>query len=360
MLRRIAMNPFVRSSSVVLLSMSIHAFAQAQSPQNSLQFASSTEPHAEVLRKVVLRNLPANLAFEYSQNWGHQAQVPSIQGIKPIHVLRNHGSWHRMKVVAQNLPHALRLRLEDLQFPAQDRMTARLAMTIPAIVEFEQQTWQNGVEVYSSRGRARMQLLANFILEGESQGSEQKYVVKMGRPRCISDEFVAENINGMGGDLARLAGNKLKSEFRRWQATLEQDVLKKTRAAVAQAVDATETRLCLAGLNREMYAQRLEAQAALMQASTRYSVPEAPKLAVSSALTTPAVIWIDSISFQIELGPMPERDRKTPTPNTTPHETPLAHPAPVYYSTPVAHSASTSHTSHSSSHTSQPEPARKR
>ena len=86
------------------------------------------------------RSLPPELVFECSHNWGHQAEIPSIQGVKPIHVMRNHGDWEKTQVVTRKLAKHLAVRIGELYSPADNRVVFTIHVTTPATVELRSQT----------------------------------------------------------------------------------------------------------------------------------------------------------------------------------------------------------------------------
>src|ERR1700722_1366088 len=47
------------------------------------------------LKEQLAQTLPPQFVFEKENNWGHQAQISSIQGFTPIYVTRNHGNWQK-------------------------------------------------------------------------------------------------------------------------------------------------------------------------------------------------------------------------------------------------------------------------
>ena len=118
-----------------------------------------------LLKEKLLDSLPAELVFESNNNWGHQAKVPSVQGVKLTHAMRNQGDWEKATVIAKDVPRRLSLRLNDLYFAEQNRIAFTMHLTIPAKVELRKQIWLDGVEVYTSHVRAHFQLSADLTME---------------------------------------------------------------------------------------------------------------------------------------------------------------------------------------------------
>ena len=128
------------------------AAAEANKPGPN-PLASAFHDLTAHLREEVLHNLPRDLVFDTNDNWGHQAQIPSVQGVHLIHVQRNHGTWEKSHVVARDLPANLQLRLGEMNSLSDKRAAFIIHMTTPANVELHKQIWQNGIEVYTSKLR---------------------------------------------------------------------------------------------------------------------------------------------------------------------------------------------------------------
>jgi hypothetical protein len=208
-----------------------------------------------MLKKGLLNQLPTNLVFEYSENWGHQASLTSIQGVKLIEVKRNHGSWHRMKAICQDPARSMDVYVRHQKLIGSDRLAFLLHVFMPATVELEEQTWQNGIEVFSRRGRARIDLHAEFQLESKIEWDAPDRpriadgrAIKLVNSKSYSENFVPENIRGVGGDFARIAGGNLANDFSRWQNRLENDAKDKLGVAIVKLGGTQETHTHMANL----------------------------------------------------------------------------------------------------------------
>ncbi len=231
-----------------------------------------------LLKEKLLDSLPAELVFESNNNWGHQSKVPSVQGVKLTHAMRNQGDWEKATVIAKDVPRRLSLRLNDLYFAEENRIAFTMRLTIPAKVELRKQIWLDGVEVYTSHVRARFQLSADLTMEAvmEPAGKERSSAdgvasFQLSRATCSCNRFVAENINGLGGDFARLFDGSVKHSFKPWQPSALREFQNRVADAVQIAGDTGEVR---AGLNKVLL-ESTAARTAFLQAQTAASSRQA-------------------------------------------------------------------------------------
>jgi hypothetical protein len=217
---------------------------------------------AERLRDALVRSLPPELVYESRHNWGHQAEIPSIQGVKPIHVLRNHGDWEKARVVTRKLEKHLAVRIGELYSPAENRAVFTIHLTTPATVDLRSQTWQNGIQVFTSSVRAHFHLDADLTVEAALTPSAN---LDLKGATFSSRGFVAENVNGLGGDFARYSGGLAQRSFKPWQPTILTEFQKSMIAALQTAGANAELHSGLDKMMRQSMAARvreLEAQAA--------------------------------------------------------------------------------------------------
>jgi hypothetical protein len=178
--------------------------------------AVSVKEAAGQMRSALAVTLPAEFDFRCENNWGHQAQIPSIQGVRFIQVMRNHGDWERARVVVRETPKRVNLRIGDLMSPEENRVAFTVYVNLPAVVELEKQTWQNGIQVYGGHVRARFQLSAAIRMEATLTGKDVRNM-QVVRATFTAGDFLVENINGLGGDLGRLVGAGAERRFKPWQ-----------------------------------------------------------------------------------------------------------------------------------------------
>lgn len=229
-----------------------------------LPVALPTVPVQELsarLKESLLKSLPDALVFETSNNWGHQAHVPSLQGIKPIQVMRNHGEWDKARVSSWQMPRYLWVRVADLAAPADDRVVFTVHLAVPATVQLDKRIWQNGIEVYSGRVRARFALTADLTIEAtappvgdNSTDGHREVRLQIARATFGCDHFVTENVNGLGGDLARLIGAQRK--FKAWQPAVLREFQEAVLTAMQLASATNELRTSLSRLVMQSLATR--------------------------------------------------------------------------------------------------------
>ena len=208
-----------------------------------------------LLKQAVLKHLPASIAIEKQHNWGRQTRVLSVHGVQATHVMRNHGEWEKVKTVAPDLSQNLRMEVYSLSSPGENRIAFKIHLGMPAAVEVEKQTWQRGIRLVSTRSRARLQIMADLIVETKmSQVSEDSaaadhvasFQLNGARTRC--ECFVVQSIDGIGGEMAKTAGCLLEQAFKPWRWKIESDFQQKICDAVLTAGGDSEVRLGLTKL----------------------------------------------------------------------------------------------------------------
>jgi len=243
------------------------------------------------LKESLLKTLPEALVFETSRSWGHQARIPSLQGVKPIHVMRNHGDWEKARVVTWQLPKYLWVRVVDLHSPDDNRIAFTMHMAMPATVELDQQIWQNGIPIYSGRVRARFHLTADVTIDAtlapvakESPTPHREASFQIARATFSCNDFVTENVNGVGGEIARLTGAQRK--FKAWQPPVLREFQELLLTAVQTASATSELRASLS----QVVAQSLATRSAILQAKAaaqRWPLPDSTPPVVAPAPAVP-------------------------------------------------------------------------
>jgi hypothetical protein len=218
-------------------------------PTESLNSLSS------VLKNIVLQQLPASPSFQTAHNWGHQAMVPTLQGLKIVHVLKNHGNWQILHAAVPDLTHNLEFRLHDLKIHDAERLTFWVYLSAPTKFDFHEQVWQNGLRILNATGRGRLRIWADIKLETlikiDTKGSflpDLAITFKAVDARVNYDNLVMENINGIGGDAARITGDVVHHALHRWKPSMERHVLERAREAVLKAGQSREVHVSLAKL----------------------------------------------------------------------------------------------------------------
>ena len=249
-----------RWSQPIALFVSLAAvqFAHAQSAGPKLEVplpTRSLKDFSKLLKEIVVATLPPVLQQESSKNWGQQASVPSMQGLKMIRVMRNHGNWQRWRAFTGPLAHQLELAVNDLRVVDGERFKCKISLALPTTAEYEQQTWQNGLRVFSSSARARLRVKLSLALEASVKLDSKNEILpdvlidfKVADAKVSYDNFVLENILGVGGDAARLAGEAGRVALKRWLPSVENHALEKGREAILKAGQNREFRINLAKL----------------------------------------------------------------------------------------------------------------
>lgn len=212
-------------------------------PDSRVPFPIPEVPFGKLLRDQMLQNLPSLLMLNRNDNWGHQAHVKSIQGLRIVEVLRNHGDWEKLTVKCLDVPHRLHLRVDELFFPARDRIAFLVRIELPADLEFTKQTWQNGLQLYVGHSRARVRFRTDLVLETGLKLDENGGIIahdaagfRIARANGCCFEFATEYVNGLGGDLAAMSGRNTERSFKHWQSSLEREVSEKVQTAFARTI----------------------------------------------------------------------------------------------------------------------------
>ena len=215
------------------------------------------------LRGFLMQNLPSPL-FEAKHDWGKTKNV--ARGLvwrgQGIHVYpevqrspKNHGTWRKVQVKADNLPDTLIVDLRNLQFPEAGRMTFEGFLSFDTQIDFEQQEWERGRKLYAGSARARLRLKLKLQCEATTQLQtkggllpDAVFRLRVTKADLTYDNFVLEHVAGVGGELSRLIGDALQGGLRRWHPSLEKNLLARADAAIVKAGDTKEVRLGLSTL----------------------------------------------------------------------------------------------------------------
>jgi hypothetical protein len=215
------------------------------------------------LRGLVLQFLP-NPLYEDTKHWGGQKEVAngiSWRG-KGIHVhpevqrkAKNHGQWWRVRVTAAGNGDSLVLQLRDHQQPEPGRLTFTAFISMNTDVEYERQTWDEGVRFYSGSVRARMRVMmilrceATSRLEPKDKGlPDIVFRLRVVKSDIEVSDLVFEHVPGIGGDAAKLLGEAARSSVAFWRPDLERKLLDKANRAILKGGDTKEVRVGLSKL----------------------------------------------------------------------------------------------------------------
>jgi hypothetical protein len=221
---------------------------------------------ASQFKESLLKGWPETLEFTVDRNWGHQAHVPSLQGLKPVDVLRNHGNWERARVASWKLPEYLSLHVSDVQSPEENRVAFTVSLLTPATVDLDWQIWQNGLEIFADHVRARLRLTAVVRIEAmvtplatDTPVPHRDISLLVTRATFGCTDFVTENVNGLGGDFARISGTL--RPFTAWQPPILRKFQEAVLTAVQTASSTSEVRPSLT----QLVARSLATRATILQ-----------------------------------------------------------------------------------------------
>ncbi len=241
------------------------------------------------LKEAFIKALPPELTYETRHNWGQQAEVPWIHGVRLVHATHNHGAWEKALVLSGPLARDLRVSVYDLQSLSDKQVALTVYVAAPATVRLNKQIWQSGIEVYSARVRARFQFRATFRLDVTASPEQHDFEhrpfarLQIKHATFSCDDFVAENINGLGGDFARLA--RPHESFWEWGPAVLGEFQKDILTGMATVASAREVQSNLDQLLANVPAARVAARQALAGAPVGSNAASADRLASKSDLT---------------------------------------------------------------------------
>ncbi len=216
--------------------------ASAQQPPPASN-SDSTEVLAEQLREFVLEFMPDPLYADESK-WN--LQKPNRRG-----QLKNDGHWIKYKITGRNLQNSLKLHIEDLR---KEGNTTRFVVKImfDAYAEMQRQNWKMGVRLYSgsTRGRFRVYLTLNCelttrVVKTKNWLPDVFFRLRVANSQFRYDNVVVEHTAGVGGDMARLLGEMMRSLIKAAKPNLERELIAKINAAIVKAGDTKEVRVSL-------------------------------------------------------------------------------------------------------------------
>jgi hypothetical protein len=217
---------------------------------------------AQILKPILIKSMPAVL-YEQKDNWGHQAMIPvglKWSGGKPTiqRSLRNHGVWKQLVITAQELPRTLEVKISDVKKVDAEKQTFKVFFTFQMGVDYDQQTWENGVRLWSGGVRARAQVHMNMECENTLRVELSKELlpdfilrIRVTKADVHYDDLVVEHINGIGGSGAKLVGMAVHDCMKQWRPSIERDLLDRVGAAVVKTADTKEIRFGFSSLMKK-------------------------------------------------------------------------------------------------------------
>ncbi len=246
-----------RDRSLAVLAVLIFVAPNARADEVPLADLSAN------LRGLVLQFLP-NPLYEDTKHWGGQKDVANgitwrCKGIKVHpevqHKAKNHGQWWKVRVTAAGNGDSLVLQLQDRQQPEPGRLTFTAFISMNTDVEYERQTWEEGVRFYSGSVRARMRVMMTLNCEATSRLEPKAKGLPdiVFRLRVVQSDFevsdlVVEHVPGIGGDAAKLLGDAARSSVAFWRPDLERKLLDKANRAILKGGDTKEVHVSLSKL----------------------------------------------------------------------------------------------------------------
>ncbi len=232
-------------------------------PGSALGLLGSNTPGALSgnLRAFLLKAMPDPL-YEDLRHWDLQKPVREVhwrgQGLNVYREVRevpkNDGHWWKVRVTAPNLADTLVVDLRDVQQPEPGRLTFTTFLSLDAHVDYDWQNWRNGHRMYAGSVRARLRLKltlrceATGRLEGNGILPEAVIRLRVVQSEAGYDNFVAEHIPGIGGEMAKVLGDAARAGMQQWHPSLERNLLARANEAILKAGDTKEVRVGLAAL----------------------------------------------------------------------------------------------------------------
>jgi hypothetical protein len=219
---------------------------------------------AESLRAFLLPHIPAPL-YEKRENWNHTVEATRLhwegKGLdlkaRTVKTYKKHGIWKHVLISSPNLVQSLKLVVQNLQMPEPGRTTFDVVLALPANVEYEQQHWERGVRLFSGSVRARMRVALTLTCElttrlesGSKLLPEVVLRLRVVRATTAYDQLVIEHLPGVGGDAAKILGEVIVENMKKWHPSVESNLLERLNAAIVKAGDSNEIRVGLTGLQR--------------------------------------------------------------------------------------------------------------
>jgi hypothetical protein len=218
----------------------------------------SPDALAGAIRGYLVHHLPDPL-YEAWPGWGNTCNAASGVkwkgqglGVHPeiLYKRKNDGKWGHVRVTAVNPADSLVFDVRDVAHPEDGKFTFAVFLSMDGRVEYEHQTWESGVRLYSGSAKARfrvkatLQCEATYRLEaGDFLLPEAVFRMRVTQANVGYDNFVMEHVGGLGGEAARILGDAGRGGLNKWHPGLERGLLAKANAAIEKAADTKEVRV---------------------------------------------------------------------------------------------------------------------
>ena len=213
-----------------------------------------------VLRDLLLKEMPTPLV-ESTHDWGKQSEVvvgrsfhrsgPLRWDVEPRAALKNDGHWYKVTVVAKDPQKTLALGLKDVRTPTDGTLTFDVQAGLDVDLTFEQQFWRAGARLYSgeTRGRCRAAVLLKCEATNRFERAAGAFFptavfrVRVTEAQLFYDDLVIEHTLGVGGDAAKLIGERAHKIMTRVKPSLERNLLARANAGIVKAGDTKDVRV---------------------------------------------------------------------------------------------------------------------
>jgi hypothetical protein len=215
------------------------------------------------LRALLLQFIPSPL-YEDTSHWGQQREV--VRGIvwrgKGLNVhpeaqksLKNDGVWWKVRVETPNLADNLVFELRDVQKPDPERMLFTAFIAFDADINYDREVWRAGLRTWagSITGRVHIKLTLHCEATTRLEKTGKLLPDAVFRLRVVHSDFGYDNLKinhiaGLGGDMAKLLGEAIRSGIHQWHPSIERNLIDKANAAILKGGDTKEVRISLSRL----------------------------------------------------------------------------------------------------------------
>ncbi len=163
---------------------------------------------------------------------------------------RNHGTWRKIRVEANNPSNTLILDLRNIAFPDPGRMVFDVFLAFDARAYYWQENWNSGVRLYAGSVRARFRTNVSLKCEATAQFAPGKGFVpdavfrfRVTQANLSYDNLVFEHVPGIGGDAAQILGQVAHGSINQWHPSLERGLLARASQSIVRAADTKEVRV---------------------------------------------------------------------------------------------------------------------
>jgi hypothetical protein len=204
------------------------------------------------LREIILKSVPSPL-YEAAPGWGQTAS--GFGGVdfgkrQIVKQAKNHGTWRKIKVTADDLPMTLIFDLRRLEKPTPKISQFDLYLAFDTRVYFTEQKWRKGLKYFDGQLRARMRVKVNLSCEVVLETRPSKYVLpdiifrlQVKKATVSYDNLVVEHAFGLGGEAAKILGEVVLDVVKQVKPSLEKRLLERLEKSLVKALDNKEVKV---------------------------------------------------------------------------------------------------------------------